>query len=236
MMHNKSQSNNFNSIRCVKCGSTNVIRDDESEKDNYICQDCGTNFDDKSRLGKSFNNVPQIVVGKRTEKFLKFLFIVIIVVGIWYYFHLKGLKNEKGTYYPYSIIHGKETTKEIFDIGEELYCENKSFKVNSVNYPKKVNGKNPSKGNKFISLNITVKNTISKSKFYSASDLKILLSDNTEIGKIFYSTFPSNRIDGGKSASGVVSFEIPNNESQPVLNYYCDYWIDEMITKVKLTK
>ena len=232
-------------IKCIKCGSNNVTYEIKSsnkggttyEEEYYTCGDCGRIFTDKNRLGPSFSNSLHlnITIGSGTRKLLYFLLIVCIVVGVWYYNHLKGLKNENGTYYPYSIVDNVETTKDIFKIGEELYCENKSFVVHNVSYPKSVNGKTPNTGNKFISISFTVRNNSKEPKLYGASDLEILLSNNEKISSRVYTEFTSDRIESGSSATGSTVFEIPNDENNPILQYYCDYWIDELIAKVELT-
>lgn len=231
-------------IKCIKCGSSNVDYEISKKNKNniiyeeeiYTCNECGRTFTDKNRLGPSFNNTFQvnINVGPRMKKFLTFLMIVGIVVGVWYYHHLKGLKNENGTYYPYSIVNNVETTKDIFKVGEEFYCEDKSFVVNSVSYPGTVAGKIPSSGKKFITINFTVRNTADEPKLRSASDLEILLSNDDKVSSRVHTEFTSDRIESGASASGSATFEIPSSETNPVLRYYCDYWIDELIANVDL--
>ena len=231
-------------IKCIKCGSNNVDYEIKRinknniiyEEEAYSCKECGKKFTDKDRLGPSHNNSFQINinVGRRTKKFLTFLMIIGIIVGTWYYYHLKGLKNENGTYYPYSIVDNVETTKDIFKVGEELFCENKSFIVNSVNYPKTIAGKTPNDGNKFITINFTIRNTSDEPKLYTASDLEILLSNGNKVSNRVHTEFTSDRIESDTSASGNTTFEIPANETNLVLNYYCDYWIDELIAKVEI--
>lgn len=172
--------------------------------------------------------------GIKTIKFLEILIIIGIVVGVLYYNHLIGMKNENGTYYPYSIIDNVETTKDTFKIAEELYCEDKAFTVNNVIYPKTIDNKIPSSGNKFITINFTVRNTSDSSKLYTASDLEILLSNGDKISSRVNTNFTSDHIESGYSASGSVTYEIPLSESNPILRYYCDYWIDELIANIDL--
>lgn len=230
-------------IRCIKCNSKNVdykIERKEKheifyEEEVYTCKECGKVFTDKNRLGPSFSNSFHITIGRGTQKFLYILIVFGIVFGILYSNHLKGQKNENGTYYPYSIVDNVETTKDMFAIGEELYCENKTFVVNKVSYPKKVDGKSPSSGNKFITIEFTIKNTAKEPKLYNAGDIELKLSNGEKIKTKVKTDYTSERLDSNTSASGNTTLEIPANESNLVLNYYCDYWIDELIAHVDLS-
>lgn len=77
-------------IECIKCHSKNIeskiVKKIETgitkEDELYICKDCGKQFTDKSRLGSSFNNNPQIILNSLEKRILKWIIIIIIAIII----------------------------------------------------------------------------------------------------------------------------------------------------------
>lgn len=77
-------------INCINCNSDNVeysIKRKNKhgivyEEEVYTCKECGKVFNDKNRLGGSFNNSPQIILSKGQKKLATFSFIVLTIVVI----------------------------------------------------------------------------------------------------------------------------------------------------------
>ena len=69
--------------KCIKCDSDNVYYNINEEKDYYICRDCGAEFNDHKRLGKSFSNAFQLSL---TGKALKVAIFLIVFLGVMGYF------------------------------------------------------------------------------------------------------------------------------------------------------
>lgn len=234
------------SKNCVYCGSEDINynlntinkKDIIFEEKIYSCQNCGKYFRDKDRLGPSFSNGPLIIIGNGTRKIIKWLIMIAFVVIVLHYYHLKSLKNENGTYYPYSIVGDVETTKEIFQVGEELYCDKKALTVNSVKYSNSVDNKVPTTGNKFIILNVTIRNLNAGLQNYGSSDFELATSNGEIIKNQISSSkeLSSESFSSGETKTGNVIFEIPKEEYNAVLNYYCDYWIFELKAKVDVSK
>ena len=70
-------------VECIKCKSRNVEysilkmnkRRIVYEEQLYTCKECGKQFKDKNRLGYSFNNNPQLILGSGIQKIFKYIFI-----------------------------------------------------------------------------------------------------------------------------------------------------------------
>ncbi len=73
-------------VKCINCNSKNVdyeiitfIKDDMvCEEQRYTCKNCGRKFNDKNRLGASFNNNPQIILSNVQKKIVKWCLILLI--------------------------------------------------------------------------------------------------------------------------------------------------------------
>lgn len=122
-------------VECIKCGSTNVeynIRRKNKrgivyEEQVYTCKDCGKQFRDKNRLGHSFNNNPQVILGDNFKKLIKWL----IIIGIIIFFLVKcdvfsRLANSGPTTYDYVQDCNGLQTVQLIDIYKE-YQDNKEL-------------------------------------------------------------------------------------------------------------
>ena len=77
-------------IKCIKCGSDNGDYEINAfnrgnimcEEEIYTCKDCGRKFSDRNRLGSSFNNNFQIILGDNFKKIIKYLLTFGIVLFI----------------------------------------------------------------------------------------------------------------------------------------------------------
>jgi hypothetical protein len=74
-------------IKCIKCGSKDVNYEINTykrdniicEEEVYTCKNCGKKFNDKNRLGPSFNNNFQIILDNLSKKIIKWCIIIFIV-------------------------------------------------------------------------------------------------------------------------------------------------------------
>lgn len=86
-------------IKCIKCGSMDVEctilekrkSNIDFEENLYICNNCNKKFKDKNRLGKSFNNNPQIILNQVEKKIISFLIYTLIFIVVF----LKLMANSK---------------------------------------------------------------------------------------------------------------------------------------------
>ena len=77
-------------VDCIKCGSKNVeysisIKNKNGivhEEQVYRCKDCNKEFKDRNRLGRSFSNRKQIVLGDNLVNIIKFILIVCVIIFI----------------------------------------------------------------------------------------------------------------------------------------------------------
>ena len=121
-------------VECIKCGSNNVeynlIKKNKGgivyEEQVYTCNECGKQFRDRNRLGKSFNNTPQIILGDNLKAIIKW----IIIIGIIIYFMVKcdifgKIASSVPTAYDYIQDCNGLQTVQLVDIYKE-YQENEN--------------------------------------------------------------------------------------------------------------
>ena len=73
----------YANTKCIKCDSNNVYYNINDEKDYYICHDCGAEFNDNKRLGKSFSNAFQLSLTGKALKVAIFLIVFLAVIGFF---------------------------------------------------------------------------------------------------------------------------------------------------------
>ncbi len=154
---NSEENKKYNAfVECIKCGSSNVEynivkrnkRGIVYEEEVYTCKECGKQFRDRNRLGYSFNNNPQIILGDNLKKIIKFLITAGIVIFILVKLNIFGMiSSSQPTTYDYvqdcnglqtvklaDIYHAyqdnKDSAKEMY-VGKPFIFEGKIFRIDS---------------------------------------------------------------------------------------------------------
>lgn len=141
-------------VECIKCKSKNVdykiIRKNKSrivyEEQIYTCNECGKQFNDRNRLGYSFNNTPQLILNGNSKKIIKILLTIAVFIFICFKLDIMGMITSKQpTTYDYvqnctglqtmklaDIYHAyndnKESATEMY-VGKPFIFEGKIFRI-----------------------------------------------------------------------------------------------------------
>lgn len=124
-------------VDCIKCGSKNVeysisMKNKNGivhEEQTYRCKDCNKEFKDKNRLGHSFSNRNQIVLGDNLVKIIKFLLIIAIVIFLCIKCDIAGrFKANTPKVYDYVLDCKGLPKAELINIYNEYKADKKTAK------------------------------------------------------------------------------------------------------------
>jgi len=197
----------------------------------YVCQNCGKTFS------------PAVVGGiKNTSAGQVIGIIIAVLFGIAI---LSGIINSFGSSSnsSYVIENGEQVTKEKYKLNEEIYCMGEVITVKSVNYSSKIDNKwIPDAGEKFIEINVVLKNAMENSnKTFYVSDFKLVTSSGIIVSPKDASEAKgtiksSTEVTPGGAASGKIVFSIPKNDTKTTLRYSCGIWPSESKIEIDTSK
>jgi len=199
----------------------------------YVCQNCGKTF-------TPFFPLKSTEWEKQKKWILPLVILIIIICLLLAISYSSDNKSENGTSFPYTITDGVETNKDVFEIGEEIYCKDTTVLVKEVKYTSKVENYVPNDGKKFVEVTVTLKNTSNDEKNYFLSNFRIINSTGEISGpfsKITAKDMDSvTKLVSNGTLTGIVRFEIPKDSRTSTLQYSCGYWIDETKIQVNTSK
>lgn len=194
----------------------------------YICQDCGKTFYPHSLNIDSKNNPIAIIL-------VIICFIIIVGVGVSFGTSLESTENK----YPYTIENSQNVKKDVYSLGEEIYCKNQNLIVNDVNYSYREGDYTPQNGYKYIVINVTVKNTSDSERSVYLSDFDLITSNGEKIGprvNVYEGDFSTAELISNGSKTGVIRFEVASSETATTLVYKCGTWPSDVDVKVNTSK
>ena len=177
------------------------------------------------------------------KKIVKWTILAIIIVGI-----LGSISSNKPTKVNTTNTQQQETkstqNKETtYKIGDQIKMGDIILTVNKVEYSSGSQFNQPSQGNKWLNLNITLENT-GKSQTYITTLGQMFVVDkdgNQYSVAVTNKTLenPNNSLDGAIVAkakkTGWVGFEIPESADDLTFRYNASFWNDKAIL-VKLNQ
>ena len=197
----------------------------------YVCQNCGKTFSPGTTGGNKNVSAGQVIG-----------IIIAILFGIAI---LSGIVNSFGgsSNSSYVIENGENVTKEKYKLNDEIYCMGEVITVKSVNYSSKIDNKwTPDAGEKFIEINVVLKNAMeSSNKTFYVSDFKLVTASGTildpkDASEAKGALKSSTEVTPGGTASGKIVFSIPKNDTTSTLRYSCGIWPSESKIEKKKKK
>lgn len=186
----------------------------------WVCQKCGNTF------------VPG--VSKKQTIWATILCIFIACFVFAAFKSGEGIESSD-IKYPYIVLEDEMVYKEQFDIKEEIYCPNETFKIDKVSYKSKVGNYVPDKGHVFVEIQVSLSNKTSNESTFYLSDFKLVTSNGEIINPLVpvnSNDLNGNKVISGGKYTGVVRFSIPKTQKEYEIRYDCG----KDLIKVNITK